>query len=98
LGDQKVTVYFKAQDVLHSARPGDNLLEVAHQCAVSIPTGCLCGSCGTCEVEVTKYGDGDSDPSPVVVRACVAGVPPGYKMIEVDDVSDPIWGVDGMDL
>ena len=49
-------------------------------------------------MEVTKYGDGDSDPSPVVVRACVAGVPPGYKMIEVDDVSDPIWGVDGMDL
>eukprot|EP00803_Ostreobium_quekettii_P005082 evm.model.scf_1610.1 EVM.evm.TU.scf_1610.1 scf_1610:22864-24417(-) len=50
------------------------------------------------EVEVTKYRSGVTDPRPVVVRSCVACIPPGYKLIEVDEVSDPIWGVDGMDL
>lgn len=49
---------------------------------------------------MTKYETGkqDCEPTVSVVRACVAGVPPGYRLIEIDDVEDPVWGVDGMDL
>lgn len=52
------------------------------------------------QVEVTKY-DNDQDsgePSVSVVRACTAGIPRGFHLVEVDDIEDPIWGVDGMDL
>ena len=43
-----------------------------------------------------KIGGG-SDGAPVVVRSCVAGVPPGYDRVEVDLMEDAIWGVDGYD-
>ncbi|GMH39260.1 hypothetical protein BSKO_07158 [Bryopsis sp. KO-2023] len=95
-----VTVYFRTRDVFVEAAPGDNILEVANRCDVDISTGCLSGSCGSCEVEVTKYEvtKGVSEPSTSVVRACIAGIPRGYNLIEIDDVEDPIWGADGMDL
>ena len=35
--------------------------------------------------------------APAVARACVAGVPPGYARLEIDDLGDAIWGVDGYD-
>lgn len=49
---------------------------------------------------MTKYqaGEQGGEPSVSVVRACVAGVPPGFQLIEIDDVEDSVWGVDGMDL
>ena len=37
-------------------------------------------------------------PSVGIVRACIAGVPPGYARLEVREVpADDIWGVDGFD-
>ena len=45
-----------------------------------------------------KYGGGGGEPSVGIVRACIAGVPPGYARLEVRDVpADDIWGVDGFD-
>jgi hypothetical protein len=54
------------------------------------------------QVEVYKYtGDAEQDKaagsSPAVVRACITGVPPGYSRIEVAQMDDAIWGVDGFD-
>eukprot|EP00877_Chromochloris_zofingiensis_P006883 jgi/Chrzof1/2448/Cz11g16050.t1_FDX6[v5.2] len=97
-----VTIYFKQEDVATEAHPGDSLLEVADACGVSIPTGCFSGSCGICEVEVTKFkgsslpGD-DSPPAPAVIRACIAKIPPGYDRLEIDQLQDAIWGLDGYD-
>ena len=41
---------------------------------------------------------GSTRPSVGIVRACIAGVPPGYARLEVREVPDDnIWGVDGFD-
>jgi hypothetical protein len=51
---------------------------------------------------VYKYtGDADKDSSagssPAVVRACVTKLPPGYSRVEVAQMQDAIWGLDGFD-
>ncbi|MCT0199267.1 2Fe-2S iron-sulfur cluster binding domain-containing protein [Synechococcus sp. CS-1325] len=47
-----------------------------------IPTGCLGGSCGACEIEVNGQ----------VVRACIASVPPAHSgELRVELASDPYW-------
>ena len=62
--------------------PGGDWLIVAREAGVTIPTGCLGGSCGACEIEVNGQ----------VVRACIATVP-GCKegLLQVAFVSDPFW-------
>jgi hypothetical protein len=54
------------------------------------------------QVEVYKYtGDAAKDASagssPAVVRACVTKLPPGYSRVEVAQMQDAIWGLDGFD-
>ena len=47
-----------------------------------IPTGCLGGSCGACEIEVNGQ----------VVRACIATVPASRSgSLTVELASDPYW-------
>jgi hypothetical protein len=92
-------------DVLVAARPGENIADVAAAAGVDFITlGCASGACGICEVEVTKReaggaagGDGDGGAAAIVVRACVAALPPGYARVEVREIVDAIWGVDGFD-
>jgi hypothetical protein len=44
------------------------------------------------QVEVYKFSGGSGEPSIGVVRACIAGVPPGYQRLEVREVPiDDIW-------
>jgi ferredoxin len=65
-----------------AARPGTPWLEAAAAAGVSIPTGCLGGSCGACEIEVNG----------VTVRACVAVVPRGRQpRLMVEFATDPHW-------
>ncbi|MFM8275857.1 MAG: 2Fe-2S iron-sulfur cluster-binding protein, partial [Cyanobium sp.] len=45
--------------------PGRDWLLAAREAGMVIPTGCLGGSCGACEIEVNGQ----------VVRACIATVP-----------------------
>ncbi|KAK9814771.1 hypothetical protein WJX72_011233 [[Myrmecia] bisecta] len=97
LSAQAVPVYFRSQDVYTEAAPGTNIVQVAHECGVTIATGCSSGSCGICEVEVYKYDEHNANPSPALVRACIAAIPRGYTRLEIDEVSDPIWGGDGWD-
>lgn len=57
-------------------------LEAARQAGVTIPTGCLGGSCGACEIEVNGQ----------VVRACIATVPASRSgELTVELASDPYW-------
>eukprot|EP00879_Flechtneria_rotunda_P019517 GHRR01020501.1.p1 GENE.GHRR01020501.1~~GHRR01020501.1.p1 ORF type:complete len:177 (+),score=47.00 GHRR01020501.1:55-585(+) len=97
-----IAVYFRDEDIVASAAVGDELVEVAQKCGVVIPTGCWSGNCGVCEVEVYKYtGNAEHDKSaaasPAVVRACITKLPPGYSKIEMAQMQDAIWGLDGCD-
>jgi ferredoxin len=62
--------------------PGSDWLTAACQARLSIPTGCLGGSCGACEIEVNGR----------VVRACIATVPRSRSgELTVELASDPYW-------
>ena len=61
---------------------GLDWLAAAKAAGVSIPTGCMGGSCGACEIEVNGR----------TVRACIATVPPSRSgELRVELVSDPYW-------
>jgi len=61
---------------------GRDWLAAAHAAGQTIPTGCLGGSCGACEIEVNGQ----------VVRACVATVPASRQgVLRVELASDPYW-------
>ena len=60
--------------------PGVEWLKAAYDANIEIPTGCLGGSCGACEIEVNGE----------VIRACIASVP-DQKELKVDFFSDPYW-------
>ena len=60
--------------------PGIGWLQAAYDANFEIPTGCLGGSCGACEIEVNGE----------VVRACISEVP-DKKEVKVEFFSDPYW-------
>jgi hypothetical protein len=50
----------------------------------------------------TSVGSSDSDAGLVgsggqVVRTCIARIPPGYERLELSQLLDAVWGVDGFD-
>ena len=54
----------------------------ASEAGVSIPTGCMGGSCGACEIEVNGK----------VVRACIGSVPAAKSgQLSVEFSADPFW-------
>ena len=62
--------------------PGRDWLQAAAAAGQTIPTGCLGGSCGACEIEVNGQ----------VVRACIATVPAARSgELRVELASDPYW-------
>ncbi len=78
-----VAVLFMPDRVTVSAEPGEPLLSVAQRAGLSIPTGCLMGSCYACEVEI----EGREQP----VRACITGIPIDFSSITVHLSEDPGW-------
>ncbi|HEY9737295.1 MAG TPA: 2Fe-2S iron-sulfur cluster-binding protein [Trichocoleus sp.] len=78
-----VSVRFLPNDVSVQAEAGEPLLKVAARAGITIPTGCLMGSCHACEVEL----DGDEDP----VCACITAVPQGASALTVNLYVDPTW-------
>jgi len=63
-------------------RIGQDWLVAANEAGISIPTGCLGGSCGACEIEVNGK----------VVRACISTVPPSKSgQLTVEFATDPHW-------
>ena len=68
----------------HTSREsiGTDWLQTAAGAGVAIPTGCLGGSCGACEIEVNGK----------VVRACIGTVPPSKSgHLTVEFATDPYW-------
>ena len=56
--------------------------QISTAAGLAIPTGCLGGSCGACEIEVNGE----------IQRACIAQVPPSPAgPLSVAWASDPYW-------
>jgi ferredoxin len=65
-----------------SIEPGSSWLAAAQAAGVLIPTGCLGGSCGACEIDVNGK----------TVRSCIAAVPPSRTdCLRVELAADPYW-------
>ncbi len=61
---------------------GDDWLTSAERAGFEIPTGCLTGSCGACEIDV----NGET------VRACISEIKNNKKCkLEVSLTTDPFW-------
>jgi ferredoxin len=76
-----VNVRFLPDNISVEAEVGEPLLQVAERAGLSIPTGCLMGSCHACEIEV----DGDT------ICACISAVPPDSPHLTVNLYVDPTW-------
>ncbi|MCS6815595.1 MAG: (2Fe-2S)-binding protein [Cyanobacteria bacterium] len=77
-----IHVRFLPDDVVAVAQPGELLLKVAERAGLSIPTGCLMGSCHACEVEIEGIGE---------VCSCISSVPDNMSEVMVHLFSDPNW-------
>ena len=61
---------------------GDDWFSSAEKAGLEIPTGCLTGSCGACEIDV----NGET------VRACISEIKNTKNYtLEVSLTSDPFW-------
>lgn len=77
-----VCIHFLPDNITIEAQPGEPLLEVAARAGISIPTGCLMGSCHACEVELD---DGET------ICSCISAVPPDRSHLTINLFSDPTW-------
>ena len=61
---------------------GDYWFSSAEKAGLEIPTGCLTGSCGACEIDV----NGET------VRACISDIKSNKKgLLKVSLTTDPFW-------
>ena len=61
---------------------GKEWIGAAREAGIVIPTGCLGGSCGACEIEVNGK----------VIRACIENIPTNKAgKLNVEFASDPFW-------
>ena len=63
---------------------GDDWFSSAEKAGLKIPTGCLTGSCGACEIDV----NGET------VRACISDIKKNKKsLLKVSLTTDPFWEI-----
>ena len=61
---------------------GDDWFSSAEKAGLEIPTGCLTGSCGACEIDV----NGET------VTACISGIKNNKKnILKISLTTDPFW-------
>ena len=64
------------------ASEGDNWFSIAEKVGLEIPSGCLTGSCGACEIDV----NGET------VRACISSIKSEkISSLKVSLTTDPFW-------
>ena len=64
------------------ALDGDDWFSSAEKAGIEIPTGCLTGSCGACEIDVNGQ----------TVRACISNIKSDKKrLLKVSLTTDPFW-------
>ena len=66
------------------ASVGDDWFFAAEKAGLEIPTGCLTGSCGACEIDV----NGET------VRACMSNIKDNKQsLLNVSLTTDPFWEI-----
>ena len=61
---------------------GEDWFSTAEKAGLEIPTGCLTGSCGACEIDV----NGET------IRACISDIKSNKKsLLKVTLTTDPFW-------
>ena len=61
---------------------GDDWCSTAKKAGLEIPTGCLTGNCGACEIDV----NGET------IRACMSDIKSGKRCsLKVSLTTDPFW-------
>ena len=69
-------------DIETYASDGDDWFISAQKAGLEIPTGCLTGSCGACEIDV----NGET------VRACIKNIKSQKEnSLKVEFTTDPFW-------
>ena len=64
------------------ATEGEDWFSIAEKAGLAIPTGCLTGSCGACEIDV----NGET------IRACISNIQKKKKSpLKVSLTTDPFW-------
>ena len=64
------------------ASEGDDWFSISEKVGLEIPTGCLTGSCGACEIDV----NGET------VRACISNIQSNTDCsLRVSLTTDPFW-------
>ena len=65
-----------------NASDGDDWFSSAEKAGLEIPTGCLTGSCGACEIDVNGQ----------TVRACISEIKKNKEcFLKVSLTTDPYW-------
>lgn len=78
---QKVNIVWPNK-VSIDAYEGDDWFLIANQAGYEIPTGCLTGSCGACEIDVNG----------VTARPCISNIKSQFnRTLIVNLASDPFW-------
>ena len=63
------------------AEEGENWFVIAERANIEIPTGCLTGSCGACEIDVNGK----------TVRPCISDIEASNQLINIEFTTDPYW-------
>ena len=63
------------------AKEGDDWFLSAKKANINIPTGCLTGSCGACEIDVNGK----------TVRPCITNIELSNQKLNIEFTSDPYW-------
>ena len=68
-------------NILTEAKEGDDWFITAKKANINIPTGCLSGSCGACEIDVNGK----------TIRPCVRDIKCTNQLLNIEFTSDPYW-------
>ena len=80
--DKKIKIRW-SNDKETYATDGDDWFSTAEKAGLEIPSGCLTGSCGACEIDV----NGET------IRACINNIKSNKKsLLNVSLTTDPFWG------
>jgi len=81
LKDKKIKIRW-SNDKETYATDGDDWFSTAEKAGLEIPSGCLTGSCGACEIDV----NGET------IRACISDIKSNKKsLLNVSLTTDPFW-------
>ncbi len=67
--------------ILTQANEGDDWFINAKRANINIPTGCLTGNCGACEIDVNGK----------TIRPCIKSIELSSNELNIEFTSDPYW-------